>query len=372
MAPRHTLGVLDADTDEVPGMLHSFAISTSTERTADGIILVPQPDESPNDPLNWPGWRRDCALLSLGWHCMMGGGQTPILAAGFTSVHGYSAGVVLFLAASVWAAASKSMRHSRLARDSPCESLPSATHWRDLHSSLTSKRKGWRWAVWIRSIVVGLSTFILCSLFVTETFGTDTPRISRTKREVHDSHAVVEKDFRPQTETPISAEIEHRITDGGRHATFAEPMNEKHEEEEDGGVIEEVPAREVYQMDHGKTSRESLDHYVRTEGLKPVEGRKQQTVAWWKSSFPSAFSFAYPAVGSTVVYAFSIGWLIVLSESVGHIYQTKLTKLLAARHRPRIPFYLHWRCDRYTAVAERVSDIHCQVHGRRNGGIYEP
>ncbi|KAI3327399.1 MFS general substrate transporter [Xylariaceae sp. AK1471] len=55
--------------------------------TKDGqIILEPQPDDSHNDPLNWPAWRRDCALLSLGLYCMVGGGITPILAAGFTDV----------------------------------------------------------------------------------------------------------------------------------------------------------------------------------------------------------------------------------------------------------------------------------------------
>lgn len=57
------------------------------KRTADGkILLVPQPDESLNDPLNWATWRRDCALLCLGFYCMVGGGMTPVLAAGFNEV----------------------------------------------------------------------------------------------------------------------------------------------------------------------------------------------------------------------------------------------------------------------------------------------
>jgi hypothetical protein len=57
------------------------------KRTPDGaIILNPQPDDHPDDPLNWASWRRDVALLSLGWHCLVGGGQTPVLAAGFNDV----------------------------------------------------------------------------------------------------------------------------------------------------------------------------------------------------------------------------------------------------------------------------------------------
>ncbi|KAK3064175.1 hypothetical protein LTS18_009544, partial [Coniosporium uncinatum] len=44
------------------------------------------PEDSANDPLNWPTWKRDAALLSLGFYCMVGGGMTPILAAGFNDV----------------------------------------------------------------------------------------------------------------------------------------------------------------------------------------------------------------------------------------------------------------------------------------------
>lgn len=57
------------------------------KRTTDGkIILEPQPDSSLNDPLNWSAIRRDAALVSLGFYCMLGGGMTPILAAGFSNV----------------------------------------------------------------------------------------------------------------------------------------------------------------------------------------------------------------------------------------------------------------------------------------------
>ena len=57
------------------------------KKTPDGkIVLEPQPDDSLNDPLNWKVWRRDAALFSLGFYCMVGGGMTPILAAGFNNV----------------------------------------------------------------------------------------------------------------------------------------------------------------------------------------------------------------------------------------------------------------------------------------------
>ncbi|KAL2813120.1 major facilitator superfamily domain-containing protein [Aspergillus granulosus] len=118
--PRATLGILsDRQTDEVPGTVlllssnrneplglrhqpqrtsasslpyppsrsSSRASAPPTKKTANGeIVLNPQPDDSKNDPLNWPIWRRDVALISLGFYCLIGGGMTPVLAAGFNQV----------------------------------------------------------------------------------------------------------------------------------------------------------------------------------------------------------------------------------------------------------------------------------------------
>lgn len=143
------------------------------KRTQDGgIILEPQPDDSMNDPLNWPSWRRDIALISLGFYCMLGGGMTPILAAGFNDVartydisvpevalttglymmglglgsvvasptailYGkrpvYLVGIVLYIISSVWCAVSPTYASLIVARIfmgfavSPVECLPSAT-----------------------------------------------------------------------------------------------------------------------------------------------------------------------------------------------------------------------------------------------------
>lgn len=141
--------------------------------TKDGkIILEPQPEDSANDPLNWPTWRRDSALMSLGFYCMVGGGITPLLAAGFYDVadeYGVSVedvslttglfmmgmglgsviasptailygkrpvylfSAVLFIGSSIWCAASPSFGSLVAARVfqgmaiSPVECLPSAT-----------------------------------------------------------------------------------------------------------------------------------------------------------------------------------------------------------------------------------------------------
>ncbi len=141
--------------------------------TKDGrLILDPQPDDSMNDPLNWPAWRRDVALLSLGFYCCLGGGMTPVLAAGFSKVAAsyhvsipqvalttglymmglglgsvvasptailygkrpvYIAGITMFIVSSIWCALSPNYASLVVARVfmgfavSPVECLPSAT-----------------------------------------------------------------------------------------------------------------------------------------------------------------------------------------------------------------------------------------------------
>lgn len=216
------------------------------KKTKDGaIILEPQPDDSHNDPLNWPAWRRDAALLSLGFYCMVGGGMTPILAAGFTNVAKtyhittpqvalttglymmglgvgsvfasptailfgkrvvYLFGAILFIATSVWCAASPSYVSLLVARIfqgiavSPVECLPSATiaeifflHERayrigiytllllggknlvPLVSAAIIQGLSWRWVFWIVAMIVGFC-WILLFLFVPETFWDRTPR----------------------------------------------------------------------------------------------------------------------------------------------------------------------------------------------------
>jgi len=160
-------------TNATPTTASEGASDGGRKTTADGkIILEPQPDDSPNDPLNWPRWRRDGVLLSVGLYCMVGGGMTPILAAGFTNIaidynvsvprvalttgffmtglavgcvivsptailYGkrplYLAGAVLFIATSIWCALSPNFISLVLARIfqgisvSPVEALPSAT-----------------------------------------------------------------------------------------------------------------------------------------------------------------------------------------------------------------------------------------------------
>ncbi|OAX83891.1 hypothetical protein ACJ72_01737 [Emergomyces africanus] len=156
-----------------PSRSSSRTPAPQKKRTSDGaIVLEPQPDDSLNDPLNWPAWRRDLSLLSLGFYSMIGGGMTPILAAGYNDVsetfgitshqvalttglymlglglgsvvmsptaiiYGkrpiYLLGSALFIVSAIWCAVSPNYTSLLLARIfqgvavSPVECLPSAT-----------------------------------------------------------------------------------------------------------------------------------------------------------------------------------------------------------------------------------------------------
>jgi hypothetical protein len=82
--------------------------------------------------------------------------------------------------------------------------------------------------------------------------------------------------------------------------------------------------------------------------------------------------FAYPAVlWSSLVYALAVGWLIVLSESVAHIYEDtsyNFTPLQVGLVyiSPFIGGVLG------TAVAGKVSDLVVRFLARKNDGVYEP
>lgn len=78
-----TILMMDASDDQQKDVTSE---TESLKRTATGIILHPQPHDDPNDPLNWPTIRKDLCFLIIGFQTFIGGGQTPILAAGFTAL----------------------------------------------------------------------------------------------------------------------------------------------------------------------------------------------------------------------------------------------------------------------------------------------
>jgi len=458
------------------------------KHTKDGkFVLDPQPDDNPNDPLNWASWRRDIALLSLGWHCLVGGGQTTVLAAGFGQVSGefnvsfgevalttglymmglgigslissplallygkrpvYLGGTLLFLLSTIWCAVANNYGSLIAARIfmgigvSPCESLPSATiaeifflHERayrigiytllllggknlvPLASAVIINAKGWRWAFWVVAIIVGFNFFLLF-LFVPETFWNRTPhRSGRPSLLVRSASSIFrsgsrsrasstnrkERGSRPQSRV-VSRAPSVRVAEGPHHPDDitekpnVETANTAQEQAEEPrgrhthfaieNQVHEAPASAVvppikvapFDLEKHITEQARLeqrrhhDHNVPktfTQSLTVFNGRLRND-SFIKAAIRPVILFMYPAIlWSTVVYSLSVGWLIVLSESVAHIYQhhpynfTPLQTGLVYLS-PFIGGILG------TAVAGKLSDLIVRFMARRNQGIYEP
>lgn len=469
------------------------------KKTKDGtIILEPQPEDSANDPLNWPAWRRDSALLSLGLFCMVGGGLTPILAAGFTDVaHDYGVdvhtvslttglymmgmglgsivfsptailygkrpvylfGSILLILTSVWCALSPNFASLSVARIvqgvavSPVECLPSATiaeifflHERafrigiytllllggknlvPLISAAIMQKLGWRWVFWIVAMVVGFCG-ILLFFFVPETFWDRAPR-PRKKKAKSRPASLFRGLSRPGSRSasrPASrgGDASQPVTPGvnpvngfditppaaaaARHVRvgFADPEPEPAEHGEEK-TISDKPGNETSSTStptavhpssaasrrplhrlHSDTDSESLSSFRSagrqpytialrgmppksfTQQLKPYNGRLSKD-KWWKVAIRPLILFSYPAVlWSAVVYACSVGWLIVISESVAVIYREGIYQFGALQTglvyiSPFVGGILG------TAVAGKVSDVIVKAMARRNGGLYEP
>lgn len=95
--------------------------------------------------------------------------------------------------------------------------------------------------------------------------------------------------------------------------------------------------------------------------------------SWYRVAARPFVLFAYPSVlWSTVVYALSVGWLIVLSESVAHIFEGKSHYHFTALQTGLIYISPFVGGLLGTAVAGKVSDVIAQYLTKRNGGIYEP
>lgn len=81
------IGVLEPRQAVVPGTIQLFDNEVHVENTAhlkhapDGkTILAPQPSDSPNDPLNWPTWRKDAMFAILLMGGILSGVHGPVIA----------------------------------------------------------------------------------------------------------------------------------------------------------------------------------------------------------------------------------------------------------------------------------------------------
>ncbi|KAK0619687.1 major facilitator superfamily domain-containing protein [Immersiella caudata] len=431
--PKWSFGVLNPkNTTEVPGtilLLHgqgtaSPPSNTNLKTTADGtIILSPQPSSSPNDPFNWPQWRRDAALFSLGLYCSVGGGMPPLLAAGFTDIstsysipvrrvalttgllmlglgigsvlagptailYGkrpvYLASIIFFIAASVWCALSPDFTSLLVARVvqgvaiSPVEALPSATiaemfflHERSFRIGVyTLMLLGGKnlaplvSAAVIERVVVMVGGFcgVMLFLFMHETFWN-----RRVVEEVGDGSVKVDggDTVRTETEKPEAAENESASQRGSSTLilTLPEPSTQT-------SVPEKTSMGVAYTSHRLSTPRLPFASH-----LRPYHGRliPRSRAHWHHVAARPLLLFLYPSIlYSAFLYACSVGWLVVISESVAVIYRSRGAYHLSAMSTGLVYISPFIGGILGSAVAGKVSDWVVRVMARRNGGVYEP
>lgn len=71
-SPLNELGRVDADITGVDSRL--------LKHDKEGkVVLVPQPSDSPNDPYNWPRWKKEMFTVAIAYGCGCVGGETGAL-----------------------------------------------------------------------------------------------------------------------------------------------------------------------------------------------------------------------------------------------------------------------------------------------------
>jgi hypothetical protein len=108
------------------------------------------------------------------------------------------------------------------------------------------------------------------------------------------------------------------------------------------------------------------------QSLRPYHGRLT-TDKWIKVMTRPFILFAYPAVlWSSLVYSLAVGWLIVLSESVAHIYQDRESYNFTSLQVGLVYISPFVGGVLGTAVAGKFSDLIVRYMARKNDGVYEP
>jgi hypothetical protein len=109
-----------------------------------------------------------------------------------------------------------------------------------------------------------------------------------------------------------------------------------------------------------------------TQQLKPWHGRLNGD-SWIKVMIRPFILFAYPAVlWSSGIYACSVGWLIVVSESIAMIYRNPDSYNFDALQTGLVYISPFVGGILGTGVAGKISDVIVKAMARRNGGLYEP
>ncbi|KAL5343263.1 major facilitator superfamily domain-containing protein [Aspergillus crustosus] len=336
----------------------------------------------PNDPLNWPAWRRDAVLYAVGFFSFLSAALCPVLATGFPNIAEefgvgvqqasytigvymlglgagaviwsptatlfgrrpvYVAGSVLLVASSAWAAASPSYVSLILARfvqglaSSPGEFLVSVT----ISEIYKPQERGFRLGIYMLLLASGKSLAPLIGAGVIQSLdwrwvmwistaasGICFGCLFTFGRETYWARA-------PDTKTII---ILGSRTPG---ETYTDDLR----------ISPPLRFRQSLNLWNGRLHHASWISLA----LKPFSLLQSPALLW-----------------SAAVYALSLGWLAVLAETIAHLFQSVngygftpvQTGLLYIS--PLIGTILG------SVVGGKISDIVACTRAYRNRGVYEP
>lgn len=353
----------------------------SLKKTDGGIILYPQPHDNPNDPLNWPIIRKDLCFLIIGFQTFIGGGQTPILAAGFSSLREefhkslsqisylvgafmlalgigsviasptavlygkrlvYLLGILIFLVGAIVAAASENFGALMAGRiltgigASPTESLASAS----LSELYFQHERAYRTGLYTLLLLGGKNVVPLLSSLIFEHLNRHW--LYWILAIFLGVNLVLTFFFVPETfwdRSPTPSKRSIAETEAARHvAGYVPPEQRPHAYAlPSSNNVLDVQSLSSSVLDTTENTagpvpltEDSLHHDITSIGSTPKSFRKRLAMfsgrhtpdKWWMVAARPFYLYAYPPVlYGSLVYSMAVVWLIVISETVSEIFK---------------------------------------------------
>jgi len=363
------------------------------------VILVPQPSDSPNDPLNWSTWKKDGILLIVGLSASVVGAFGPMLSPGFVIIAAdlgisvntlaqstawliltiglslflanplakvwgrrpvFIIAIIIMFACSVWGAFSKnysSFLASRIVSGfgmAPYEVLVQCT----IGDLYFVHQRATRIAAWNLFLLSGIAGGSLVSGYIIEDIGWKwTFGICAIFFGVFVFLVLLFVPETAYTRVPVNNRL--------RGAVIHSDDSEKH-----GADVEKEPsATTKHNFDYAVTTEQKAP-YLRT--IRFMTGERYSHAPFWKILIRPAVVFWYPAVlWAFLIYGVTLTWIVVFSVVNASIFTLPPYNFTVSQVGliSISPFIL-------TLIGEVISgplnDWMCLYLTKKNHGIYEP
>ncbi|KAH6681503.1 major facilitator superfamily domain-containing protein [Halenospora varia] len=368
------------------------------------VILVPQPTDSPNDPLNWSLWKKDGILLIVGFSAAVVGAFGPMLSPGFVQIAGelnisvntlaqatawliltiglslfitqpfakvygrrpvFIVAIIVMFATSVWGALAKdynSFLASRVVSGfgmSPYEVLVQCT----IGDMYFVHQRATRIALWNLFLLCGITGGSLVSGYIIEDIGWKwTFGICAILFGVFMFLVVF---FVPETayiREPVTARYHHESPKAVSESEKPD-QNPTEKEVSSSGTPPQTVAPT-------STPTEPKDPYLRT--LKFTTGKRYTDAPFWKILIRPVVIFWYPAVlWAFLIYGTTLTWIVVFSVVNASIftlppYNFSVSEVGLISLSPFVMTIIG------EVIAGPLNDFICLYLAKKNHGIYEP